>query len=131
MDGIKGLSQPFSKLKEVTEFGLGLGVGFREFSIAHDKRPVEFKYNCQALRQVDIDFNKDIDNVIVYFFLEVDNSHEESVHTKESPARMDNVDNSHNIVWNSPQRWTDLAQRGLPLKLQKNAKEVSLEISFS
>jgi hypothetical protein len=44
---------------------------------------VEFKYNCQALRQLEIE--KDIDDIITFFYLEVDNRPEPEIEKLEDP----------------------------------------------
>lgn len=44
---------------------------------------MEFKYNCQALRQLEIE--KDIDDIITFFYLEVDNRPEPEREKLEDP----------------------------------------------
>ena len=67
----KDKGKPFTEFAGSMRFGSGVGLKMWEYQVVHDKRPVQFKYNCQALRQMEIE--DDIDDIIMFFYLEIDN----------------------------------------------------------
>lgn len=69
---------------------------------------MEFKYNCQALRQLEIE--KDIDDIITFFYLEVDNRPEPEIEKLEDPEAIQRKkeEDIQKVIDNKPIMHTEL-----------------------